>query len=100
MIKILLIILLVVGIYFFVRKIGSKNTQETHSKKPNCEEIMLECKKCGIYISSKEAVLITLRHQREIKLLVELYKNKVLESKTPMTDKEFLKYWKELPDDK
>ena len=52
------------------------------------------------YISSKEAVLITLRHQREIKLLVELYKNKVLESKTPMTDEEFLKYWKELPDDK
>ena len=57
MIKILLIILLVVVIYFFFRKIGSKNTQETHSKKPNCEEIMLECKKCGIYISSKEAII-------------------------------------------
>lgn len=57
MLKFLLIILLIVGVYFFIRKIGSKSTQETHSKKTNHEEIMLECKKCGTYISSKEAII-------------------------------------------
>lgn len=58
MLKILLLILLVVGVYYFVRKVGAKSAQQGDSKKPNKnEEIMLECKKCGTYISSKEALI-------------------------------------------
>ena len=48
----LIVILLIAGIYYFViRKPSLKNP-----KQPS-EEIMLECEKCGTYISSKEAII-------------------------------------------
>ncbi len=58
MLKILLLIFLVIGVYYFVRKVGVKNTQGSDLKQTKIkEEIMLECKKCGTYISSKEAII-------------------------------------------
>lgn len=51
----LVVILVLIGAlvwYFFLRKSSVKQT-----KKPQ-EEVMVECSKCGTYISSKEAIVV------------------------------------------
>ncbi len=48
----LLILALIVGIYyFFIRKPHRKESPKKQ------EEIMVKCEKCGIYVSSKEAII-------------------------------------------
>lgn len=48
----LLVIVLIVGIYyFFIRKPRKKESLKKQ------EEIMVECEKCGIYVSSKEVII-------------------------------------------
>lgn len=51
----LVVILVLIGAlvwFFFLRKYPTKQT-----KKPQ-EELMVECCKCGTYISSKEAIVV------------------------------------------
>jgi len=56
--KWLLIVLLILAVYYFFRKMSVKKEENQNFKKHNKnEEIMLECKKCGTYISSKEAII-------------------------------------------
>lgn len=58
MLKWLLIVLLILAVYYFFRKMSVKKEENQNFKKHNKnEEIMLECKKCGTYISSKEAII-------------------------------------------
>ena len=52
---IIIVVVLVLFYYFFIKKIlvKPKNVEENKDK----EEIMLECKKCGTYVSNKEAII-------------------------------------------
>ncbi|WP_199770156.1 PP0621 family protein [Helicobacter mesocricetorum] len=48
----LIVIVLIMGVYyFFIRKSPRKETPKKQ------EEIMIECEKCGIYVSNKEAII-------------------------------------------
>ncbi|CAM2865257.1 PP0621 family protein [Helicobacter burdigaliensis] len=52
----LVVILLIVAVYYlFIRKPKTKEKAKNTHKKP--EEIMVECEKCGVYVSSKEAII-------------------------------------------
>ncbi|MDO7253661.1 PP0621 family protein [Helicobacter cappadocius] len=50
---IILVIIALIVWFFFYRK---PSVQKKQTKKP-AEEIMLECCKCGTYISSQEAII-------------------------------------------
>lgn len=52
-IKILLLAAAIAAIYFLLRKISAKAKKE----KTGSDETMVECKKCGTYVSSKEAII-------------------------------------------
>lgn len=60
MIKWLLVIAVLVAFYFIVvKKMLQKSKNDSKKGK---EEIMLECKKCGTYISDKEAIIKDGKH--------------------------------------
>ncbi|PZT48668.1 hypothetical protein B6S12_02170 [Helicobacter valdiviensis] len=52
----LVVILLIVAVYYlFIRKPKTRENYKNTPKKP--EEVMVECVKCGVYVSSKEAII-------------------------------------------
>ncbi|WP_200762644.1 PP0621 family protein [Nitrosophilus alvini] len=57
--KILLLLVVLAAVYFIFFKKKTPQTQNmSKEKKRNVdEEIMIECSKCGTYVSSKEAVI-------------------------------------------
>ncbi len=65
MLKILLTIAVIAAVYFFLIKkpqVAKKRREreEAEKRKPGLdEEIMVECEKCGTYISSKEALIVS-----------------------------------------
>ncbi|BBG65055.1 hypothetical protein NNO_0352 [Hydrogenimonas sp.] len=64
MLKIVLTIAVIAAVYFFLIKKPAiekrrKDRAETEAKKPGPdEEIMVECEKCGTFVSSKEAIIV------------------------------------------
>jgi uncharacterized protein len=64
MLKILLTIAVIAGIYFFLIKkpeVARKRREcaEDERQKPkDDEDIMVECEKCGTFVSSKEAIIV------------------------------------------
>jgi len=64
MLKILLTIAVIAGIYFFLIKkpqVAQKRqerAEDERRKYKDDEDIMVECEKCGTFVSSKEAVIV------------------------------------------
>ncbi len=64
MLKIILTVAVIAAVYFFLIKKPAvkksrKERAEAEAKKPGLdEEIMLECEKCGTFVSSKEAIIV------------------------------------------
>ncbi|WP_457594206.1 PP0621 family protein [Hydrogenimonas sp.] len=64
MLKIILTIAVIFAVYFFlIKKPAVKKRREeradAEAKKPGLdEEIMVECVKCGTFVSSKEAIIV------------------------------------------
>lgn len=59
MIKILLLalILFIVYVVFFKKKREKDNSKKNNKKQDQITDIMLECPKCGTYISKDDAIL-------------------------------------------
>jgi len=59
MLKILLVIAVIAGIYFFFIKKSTPLTKERHTKKKSSEEdeTMVECEVCSTYITTTEAIV-------------------------------------------
>jgi len=56
--KILIFAVLIAVIYFkFFKKPLARKPKEDKKSKNGTEEIMVECKQCGTYISNKEAII-------------------------------------------
>ncbi|MDA3967008.1 MULTISPECIES: PP0621 family protein [Helicobacter] len=55
----LVVILLIVGVYyFFIRKSSTnKIFTKTKENKKNIEEMCFECKRCGTFVSSSESII-------------------------------------------
>jgi len=64
MLKILLTIAVIAGIYFFlikkpeVAKKRKERAEDERRKPKNDEDIMVECEKCSTFVSSKEAIIV------------------------------------------
>ncbi len=64
MLKIILTIAVIAAVYFFLIKKPAvkkrrKERADAEAKKPGLdEEIMVECEKCGTFVSSKEAIIV------------------------------------------
>ncbi|MCI5968943.1 PP0621 family protein [Helicobacter sp.] len=57
MLKWIIFALCIVGIYYFFFKKPKSPKQEDKEKKHQKDSILLECSKCGTYVSSDEAIL-------------------------------------------
>ncbi len=64
MLKILLTVAVIAAVYFFLIKKPAlqkrrKERGEAEARRPGIdEEIMVECEKCGTFVSSKEAIIV------------------------------------------
>lgn len=64
MLKIILTVAVIAAVYFFLIKKPAvekkrRNRAEAEAKKPGLDEdIMVECEKCGTFVSSKEAIIV------------------------------------------
>jgi len=64
MLKILITVAVIAGIYFFlikkpkVAKKRQERAEDEKHKPKDDEDIMVECEKCGTFVSSKEAIIV------------------------------------------
>jgi len=59
MTKWIVLVAIIIAIYYFLIRKNSPLNRHRHAKKNNVEaDIMLECKRCGTFTSSKEALIV------------------------------------------
>lgn len=55
--KILILAAIIFGVYYFFIKAKPVENKKSKKSKKEPEDIMVECQKCGTYVSNKEAII-------------------------------------------